>query len=131
MTSSEGSSNMDSETIKRKVDEIVDQWEANQELPVELSEGGRLTIAHFIDSIAKDPSPHWEQVNLIEFQARYLIELPELLSTFEQVRFPHQILHQPKKVVTTWEIAHAMSEKLDDWCFIQKKPIQGQRQGYA
>lgn len=134
MTSAEGSSSMGREAIERQVDEIVGKWEKDQasaRAPVVLSEGGRRTIAHFIESIATDPSPEWVDVDLKEFQGRYLQVLPELLGNFEQSRLREAVMHQAEKTVTTWEIAHAMGEKLNEWCFIEKKPIRARRQGYA
>jgi hypothetical protein len=109
---------MELETIRREVDESVQIWNRISRYtpgPVELTSGARDTLTFLIDKINTDPSQAWEKYNADDVQRFAIASIPGILNDVTRRNARTNL-----KLLSTWELMHAMSSIIDHLCPIPK-----------
>lgn len=109
---------MDFDTIRKYVDESVETWNRVARYtpgPVEVTPGARDTLAILIHKIQTDPSLAWDTVDPDNVQRFALSSIPGILNSVTSGYARTNL-----RVVSTWELLHAMSGILDQFCPIPK-----------
>lgn len=129
---------MEQRKIISQVNEQIDRWIKSKKslgVDVNVTDGGRATLCHIIESITNDPSPTWQlkkiELSVDSVQETFLDALPNMLNELLFVRLPYydhrqwritrlESLKKTSVTISTWEILHQISDILYSWCFIPK-----------
>jgi hypothetical protein len=110
---------MDFESIQKQVDESVQTWSRVARYspgPAEVTPGARESLAIIINKIQTDPSPAWGKFEPDDVQRFALSSIPGILNDVSR----RETASKKPRVVSTWELLHAMSGILDHFCPIPK-----------
>jgi hypothetical protein len=109
---------MDFESIQKQVEESVQTWNrvaGYKRGPSEVTSGARETLAILIDKIQTDPSPAWADIDRDSVQRFAVSSIPSILNSITD-----RNTSKNSRVISTWELLHAMSGILDHFCPIPK-----------
>lgn len=110
---------MDPTQIEKEVQRSIRNWtEAPHPFRHEafVTEGAAQLITHTIINIESDPSSAWKDIDKDVAQKYALSLLPNILNDISR----HYRTKRFGGRITSWEILHALSRTLDNWCFIPK-----------